>query len=168
LITRREALVMAAHQPHHLLTLRGRLAGAALACYVLMQLALPLRHYLYPGNVSWTEEGHRFSWHMKLRDKHAAARFLATDSVSGETYEVDWRRELATWQYEEMSIRPDMILQFAQHLSARLAQEHGHPIVVRAIVLASLNASPPRHLVDASVDLSTRSRTLLPADWITR
>ena len=105
---------------------------------------------------------------MKLRDKEAAARFLATDSLSGRTFEVDWRRELATWQYEEMSIRPDMILQFAHHLSARLAQEQGHAVGVRAIVLASLNADPPRPLVDASVDLSTRSRTLLPADWIIR
>jgi hypothetical protein len=40
---------------------------------------------------------------MKLREKEAAARFLATDSVSRSSFEVDWRRELATWQYEEMS-----------------------------------------------------------------
>jgi vitamin K-dependent gamma-carboxylase len=160
--------VTRAPEPSRLVTPRVRLASAALACFLIIQLGLPLRHHLYPGNVSWTEEGHRFSWHMKLRDKEAAARFLATDSVSGETFEVDWRRELATWQYEEMSIRPDMILQFAHHLSARLAEEHGHPVAVRAIVVASLNAGQPRPLVDASVDLSTRSRSLLPADWITR
>jgi len=105
---------------------------------------------------------------MKLRDKQAAARFLATDSVTGKAFEVDWRPELATWQYEEMSTRPDMILQFAHHLSARFAQEQGHAVAVRAIVLASLNAGQPRPLVDPSVDLSTRSRTLLAADWITR
>lgn len=118
--------------------------------------------------MSWTEEGHRFSWHMKLREKEAAVRFLATDSVSRSTFEVDWRRDLATWQYEEMSMRPDMILQFAHHLAARLARERGHPVAVRALVFASLNAGSPRPLVDQSVDLSTRSRTLLPADWIMR
>ncbi len=37
--------------------------------YLALQLLIPLRHFLYPGNVHWTEEGHRFSWHMKLRNK---------------------------------------------------------------------------------------------------
>ena len=47
---------------------RGADAGLALLhLYVLAQLLVPLRHWLYPGTVSWTEEGHRFSWHMKLR-----------------------------------------------------------------------------------------------------
>jgi len=39
------------------------------AVYLTFQLIMPLRHYLYPGNVSWTEEGHRFSWRMKLNRK---------------------------------------------------------------------------------------------------
>jgi len=168
LVGRRTAVAAFAHETPDVITPRVRLAATALACYVIVQLALPLRHHLYPGNVSWTEEGHRFSWHMKLRDKEAAARFLATDRISGNTDEVDWRRELATWQYQEMSTRPDMILQFAHHLSARLAQEQGHPVAVRALVFASLNAGQPRPLVDASVDLSTRSRSLMPADWIIR
>jgi vitamin K-dependent gamma-carboxylase len=168
LIRQRSDIVTPAYEPPRGVTRRLRLVCAALACYVVVQLALPLRHHLYPGDVSWTEEGHRFSWHMKLRDKEAAARFFATDPMTANTFEVDWRRELANWQYEEMSTRPDMVLQFAHHLSARLAQERGHPVAVRAMVVASLNAGASRALVDPSVDLSTRSRTLLPADWITR
>ncbi len=167
-LARRPAAPRPALQLPRFDTLRCRLACAGIACYVVVQLALPLRHHLYPGNVSWTEEGHRFSWHMKLRDKEADARFVATDPVKGDTFEVDWRQHLATWQYEEMSTRPDMILQFAHHLSARLAEERGHPVAVRASVAASLNAGASRPLVDPSVDLSTQSRTLLPADWVTR
>ena len=30
--------------------------------FFILQLAVPLRHYLYPGNVRWNEEGYRFSW----------------------------------------------------------------------------------------------------------
>ena len=37
--------------------------------YIFIQFLFPLRHFLYPGNVSWTEEGHKFAWQMKLRDK---------------------------------------------------------------------------------------------------
>lgn len=52
----------------------GRKATLAfLAAYVLFQLLVPFRHHLYPGNVSWTEEGHRFSWHMKLRIKQVSS-----------------------------------------------------------------------------------------------
>ncbi|QDT39636.1 HTTM domain-containing protein [Stratiformator vulcanicus] len=35
------------------------------------QCLMPLRHWLYPGDVSWTEEGHKYAWHMKLRVKVA-------------------------------------------------------------------------------------------------
>jgi len=148
--------------------LRVRLTTAALVGYAVIQLTVPLRHHFYPGDVSWTEEGHRFSWHMKLRDKSAAARFLATDPSSRETFEIDWRQDLATWQYEEMSIRPDMILQYAQHVSRRYAREHGRPIEVRALVAASLNARAPRLLVDPTVDLSGQARRRRAADWIVR
>lgn len=42
---------------------------ALLGAWLAAQAALPLRHYLIPGNVNWTGEGTRFSWRMK-----AAAR----------------------------------------------------------------------------------------------
>src|SRR6185295_9499382 len=37
-----------------------KLVVCLLAAYLVVQIILPLRHYLYPGNVSWTEEGHNF------------------------------------------------------------------------------------------------------------
>src|SRR6185436_43885 len=48
---------------YSLTTSQKRIAGL-LAAYLAVQILFPLRHYLYPGNVSWTEEGHNFSWHM--------------------------------------------------------------------------------------------------------
>ena len=58
-------------------------ALAALATYLALQTLLPLRHWLYLGNVSWTEEGHRYAWHMKLRDKDCTATFeLVTPNES--------------------------------------------------------------------------------------
>ena len=104
---------------------------------------MPLRHYLYPGEVSWTEEGHRFAWHMKLRSKSATARFFATDAVQQETWEVDPRGYLTRRQLDKMASRPDMLLQFSHHLAHELRQ-HGHaPVEIRARVTASLNGRPP-------------------------
>jgi hypothetical protein len=137
-----------------------------LAGYLAIQVLVPLRHFLYPGNVSWTEEGHRFSWHMKLRDKEAEVQFLATDPSTGRTWGIDPLQTLGFDQYSEMSTRPDMILQFSHHLAAQL-QARGHErIEIRARVMASLNGRRPQLLIDPSVDLAAQPRSLLPADWI--
>lgn len=54
-----------------------RLIVAALAAWVVIQIVVPFRHLLYPGDVSWTEEGHYFAWHMKLRRKYGTTTFRA-------------------------------------------------------------------------------------------
>jgi len=52
--------------------------SAAFTLFMLIHIALPLRHYFIPGNVYWTEEGHRLSWRMMLRSKSANAYFDIT------------------------------------------------------------------------------------------
>ena len=68
-----------------------------LGVYSTLQLLVPLRHSLYPGEVSWTEEGHRFSWRMKLRDKDASARFVVTDPIGGRRWIVDPDDHMRAW-----------------------------------------------------------------------
>ncbi|HJU60714.1 MAG TPA: HTTM domain-containing protein, partial [Candidatus Binatia bacterium] len=70
------------------LTPSQKLVVGLLATYLAVQLLLPLRHYLYPGNVSWTEEGHNFAWHMKLRTKVGEAVFTVTHPRSGQTWTI--------------------------------------------------------------------------------
>ena len=55
------------------LTHRQRLTVGLLGLYEVFQLLFPLRHYLYPGPVSWTEEVHYLAWQMKLRAKEGLA-----------------------------------------------------------------------------------------------
>jgi len=145
---------------------RKRVTLALVAAYLVVQVFLPLRHFLYPGNVSWTEEGHRFSWHMKLRTKSAEATFFATAPLSGKTWVTHPADHLTRRQVREMETRPDMILQFAHHI-ARTARAEGHPLVeVRALVMASLNGRRPQLLIDPTTDLVSVRRSLLPASWI--
>src|SRR6185503_1214185 len=65
-----------------------KVVAGLLAAYLAVQLIFPLRHYLYPGDVSWTEEGHNFSWHMKLRTKGGAAVYTVTHPASGQTWTI--------------------------------------------------------------------------------
>ena len=133
--------------------------------WVALQLLIPLRHLLYPGNVSWTEEGHRFAWHMKLRDKDARARFVVADP-DGSTRNVRLGDHLTRLQASKMAGQPDMILQFAHHLAREARAEGRTGVQVRARVMASLNGREPQLLVDPDVDLAARPRSLRRASWI--
>ena len=77
------------------------------------QILFPLRHLLYPGNPSWTEEGHRFVWMMKLRDKKAEIEFSVRDPSTDKTWVVSPEDLLARHQARKVGTRPDMILQYA-------------------------------------------------------
>ena len=51
--------------------------------WIAVQLLVPLRHFLIPGDPSWTEQAHRFSWHMRLRDKQSTVTFVVGDGDRG-------------------------------------------------------------------------------------
>jgi hypothetical protein len=139
---------------------------AAATAYLALQALVPLRHYAYPGNVSWTEEGHRFSWHMRLRDKESQALFIVTDLDQETTWTVEPSAYLTEQQARVMAGRPDMILQFAHHLAAELRHSGRSRVEVRAQVMAALNGRPPQLLVDPDIDLARQPRSLAPAPWI--
>ncbi len=144
----------------------SKLILAGLAVWVLFQVLMPFRHVLYPGNVHWTEEGHRFSWHMKLRDKGGTARFIATSPSRDTTWEINQREYLSSAQRTRMSRRPDMILQFAHHVGADLKRQGFEDIEIRVDTQTILNHRPPQPLIDPQVDLLKVERNLMHATWI--
>jgi vitamin K-dependent gamma-carboxylase-like protein len=141
-----------------------RWALSLLAAYVVLQLLVPLRHLLYPGNVNWTEEGHRFSWHMKLRDKEGGVMLLVKGSEG--SWEVDPDDYLRKHQLRKLVNGPDLILQVAQHVADDFRRRGHRDVKVYARAIASLNGREPQLLIDPTVDLAAESRSLLPADWI--
>ncbi len=145
---------------------RQRLVLWALGIYLGLQVLIPLRHFAYPGPVSWTEEGHSFSWHMKLRSKRSETSFRLRNGNTGEEWLVNPAAELTDWQTRKMSGRPDMILQYGQHLGRRLAAESGDPIEVRVASSVSLNSRPPQALIDPARDIMDLHWGWSAAPWI--
>jgi vitamin K-dependent gamma-carboxylase len=143
-----------------------KLVAALLAAYLVVQLLLPLRHYLYPGNVSWTEEGHNFAWHMKLRTKEGEAVFTVTHPGSGQTWTIEPEDYLKSHQMMKMITKPDLILQFAHYLAEQKKREGYDNVEVRAHVMVSLNGRQPQLLIDPNVDLTKEHVSLSPARWI--
>ena len=145
---------------------RQKLVLGLLATYLVMQLLFPLRHYLYPGNVSWTEEGHNFAWHMKLRTKSGEAVFTLTHPGSGQTWTVAPKDHLKSHQLMKVITKPELILQFAHHLAEKKRREGYDNVEVRARVMVSLNGRQPQLLIDPNVDLAKEQSGLLPTRWI--
>jgi vitamin K-dependent gamma-carboxylase len=154
--------------PHGWRLSRARTAlVGGIALYLAVQIFMPLRHFAIPGNVSWTEEGHRFAWHMKLRDKEGDTEFAVFDGGRRIGF-VDPGLYLTDWQWDEMSTRPDMILQFAHHIEREARRRGLGDVEVRADVFASLNGREDQRLIDPQADLTEKSRPFLlgHADWV--
>lgn len=133
---------------------RRPLALTFLTAWMTVQLLVPLRHFLYAGDVAWTEEGARFSWRMMLTDKAAALRITAHDPISGRTFLIDPRNSLSSpKQIERMTQYPDMLHEFSRFISRELA-DAGYPqATVNVLDLVSLNGRKPQPLVDPTIDL---------------
>lgn len=136
-----------------------------LVVYGGWQVLMPLRHWLYPGNVNWTEEGHLYSWHMKVRSKSGRARFLATDETGNE-FEVSPTEYLKSWQARKMAGRPDMIHQFVHYLADRLRAEGTRVVSIRVDARVSLNGRRRQRLLDPYTNLLGEQRSIWPKAWI--
>ncbi len=154
------------HQPALSLLASQKFDAALLISYFAFQLIFPLRHYLYPGDVNWTEEGHNFSWHMKLRTKGGEAVFTVTHPQSGQTWTIKPEDYLESHQLTKVITKPDLILQFSHYLAEEKRREGYDNVEVRTRAMVSLNGRQPQLLIDPNVDLAKEQVGLRPAPWI--
>lgn len=130
-----------------------------LSVFALVQITLPFRHLIIPGNVHWTEEGHRYAWHMKLRSKSGVTRFYIVDEGSGERLQVRADGFIEDWQANKMDGKPYMIWQFAQHIKDEF-RLMGSNVEVYVDAWASLNGRSYQQLIAPNFDI-----TQVPKPW---
>lgn len=145
---------------------RRRWVIAGLAGWFALQLALPLRPLLYPGNVLWTQEGFRFAWRVKLVERGGSLTYRVRDPESGESWVVHPSRYLTRRQTELASADPAKILQLAHRIAADFREKGHSDVAVYADVQVSLNGRPSRRLIDPDVDLADQPRSVWPKEWI--
>ena len=137
-----------------------------LTIYFALQLLLPLRHFLYPGNVDWTDEGHRFAWRMMLRSKQGRGRFVAVDRLTGQQRYINPSTYLVRDQVSKMWVQPDTILQFVHYMANRLRGEGWQVVEIRSSIAVSLNGRKAQIFVDPRVNLAAQKRNLGRNTWI--
>ncbi len=141
------------------------LAGVALL-WVALQLALPLRHHLYPGDHRWTGEGLRFGWNVMLVEKAGDVTFVVTDPRTGETWHDEATSLYTPAQLRVMRTDPEMIRQAATEVARANGATPEAPLEVRARAVVSLNGRPPAVLVDPEVDLAAVASGPMHRAWI--
>jgi vitamin K-dependent gamma-carboxylase len=141
--------------------------GAAMAgAFLILQLAAPLRAHAYGGNVSWHEQGMRFSWRVMTREKNGSVTFVVRDPVDGREWLVPPGKYLTRIQEREMAVQPDLILQLARRIARDWAAA-GHPGVrVFADARVSLNGRPAEPFIDPDVDLARETDGVGAKAWI--
>jgi hypothetical protein len=139
---------------------------SGLGVLMAMHLLLPLRHHLYPGDVAWTEEGHRYSWRMMLRSKIGFGKFKVVNQDTGEETIVRPRDYLSERQERKLYGHPDMILQFAHFLEKEFEAE-GQEVAVYANIRCKLNYRDYHDYIDPERDLTQVEWSFwAPSDWI--
>jgi vitamin K-dependent gamma-carboxylase len=128
--------------------------AAFLGIWIAVQIVVPLRHLAITGNPSWTEEGHRFAWHMMLRNKTGTAIYEV--ETGDEIIRVDPRDHLTAEQSRHIVGHPQRLVQFAHHLSSMYDDAD-----VRVITDVSMNGRARQPLIDPTIDL-----THVPTSWI--
>lgn len=137
---------------------------AMLVGFVLVQLIIPFRHWLYPGAVAVTREAHYFSWRMKLNSRSMDVK-LNVYHANGTVEPV----RMHEWVAFEQSSRfrdLDQVLQLARAVGRHHEAIDKQPVTVRGTVTVAVNTNKPIVLVRDNVDLSRIRSSILPATWI--
>ncbi len=144
----------------------ARVLFGVLAVHFAVQLLLPFRYLLYPGQLFWTEQGYRFSWRVMLMEKAGTVFFYVTDPATGREGEVVNRDFLTPNQEKMMATQPDMMLQFAHFLAGHYRRQGiAHPKIT-AESYVTLNGSGSRPFLDRTVDLAKEREGFAPKRWI--
>ena len=148
------------------LTWRKRAVLIWLGVFALFQVLMPLRHFAYPSNVRWSEEGYLFSWRVMLTEKVGFVQFRVRDPDTRQAWIVSPDEYLTPLQVERMAIQPDLILQTA-HIVAEDFAERGFPgVTVMADAFVSWNGRANARLIDPDADLAAIAPGLGAKGWV--
>jgi len=142
------------------------LLGAIIGIHFLLQVFLPLRFALYPGNVFWTEQGYRFSWRVMLMEKAGYAVFNVYNPATERSWEVANWEHLTENQEKMMATQPDMILQYAHYLEDHYQEQGISDVKITVQSKVTLNGRRSRSMIDPDVDLTTIERGFAHKNWV--
>ncbi len=137
-----------------------------LILFFIIQLLLPFRYSLYPGELFWTEEGYRFSWRVMLIEKAGYAQFKIVNSKTGHSFLVNNGDFLTAFQEKEMATQPDFILEYAKYLEKHFKSQGHQNIEIYVDSFVALNGRMSQRFIDPTIDLTTLNNSFQHKNWV--
>ena len=145
---------------------RYKTSIAIVMLFFSIQLLLPWRYVLYPGELFWTEEGYRFSWRVMLMEKSGYAQFKIKDGVTGKRFYINNADFLTPFQEKQMSFQPDFILEYAHYLRDHFTAQGHENVEVYVEAYVALNGRLSTTYIDPDVNLATIKESFKHKNWI--
>tara|TARA_Y100001954_G_scaffold48650_1_gene51285 strand:+ start:85 stop:1215 length:1131 start_codon:yes stop_codon:yes gene_type:complete len=133
--------------------------------FFILQILLPFRYQLYPGELFWHEQGYRFSWRVMLIEKIGYTNFKVKNPNDGTSFMVDSSQYLTPFQLKQMSFQPDFILEFAHYLGEKYSTEN-NKVEVYADSFVALNGRPSKRFIDPDINLINEQESFKDKKWI--
>lgn len=134
--------------------------------FFVIQMLMPFRYVLYPGELFWREEGYRFSWRVMLMEKRGYANFKIVNPEKDTYFYVDNSDFLSAFQEKQMSTQPDFILQYAHFLGEQFKAQGHKPIEIYVESYVALNGRRSQPYINPQVDLLKQYESFQPKGWI--
>jgi hypothetical protein len=139
---------------------------AVFGVFFAIQILVPWRYLMYPGELFWTEEGYRFSWRVMLMEKAGSTNFKIVDLQSGKYFSVNNTDFLTSFQEKQMSYQPDFILEYAHFLGDHFTKQGHKNVGVFAESYVALNGRLSTQFIDKKVDLYQQKASFKHKDWV--
>ena len=143
----------------------SKITAVIVFAFFIIQLIMPLRHMMYPGNIMWHEQGYRFSWRVMLMEKIGYSTFKI-EQENGTYFYVKNEDHLTSYQEKQMSFQPDFILEYAHYLGEFYKKKGVDNIKVFADSFVSLNGRKSQRFVDPDINLLEIKDSFRNKEWI--
>lgn len=135
-----------------------------LSLYLMIQVLVPLRHFLYPCSTNWTHRGQEFCWQFMNNNMWTDIRFRMSRPQNLANFDP---MPMSEYQYQWMTNFPDMIMQYVHYLRGELIESDVDDPEIYVYAEKSLNGREPCALFDSNVNLANKKFSLFECpDWL--
>lgn len=135
------------------------------SAFIILQTIIPLRYLIFNNEILWYEEGFRFSWRVMLVEKNGSIQYKVLDKSTGREGIEDPASTLTAFQQKQMSMQPDMILQYA-HFIADKYKKQGTDVAVFADSFVSFNGRSAMRYIKPDIDLAKITQNEPRINWM--